>query len=45
MAQVTIADASLSLMGMKLSLADAVKPLLDRTVNEQVTALQIADTR
>ncbi|MGB7855791.1 MAG: DUF4403 family protein, partial [Pseudolabrys sp.] len=25
---------------MKLSLADAVKPLLDRTVNEQVTALQ-----
>jgi hypothetical protein len=39
-AQVTIADASLSLMGMKLSLADAVKPLLDRTVNEQVTALQ-----
>jgi hypothetical protein len=40
LAQVTIADASLSLMGMKLSLADAVKPLLDRTVNEQVTALQ-----
>ena len=39
-AQVTIADASLSLMGMKLSLAEAVKPLLDRTVNEQVTALQ-----
>ena len=40
MAQVTIADASLSLMGMKLSLNEAVKPLLDRTVNEQVTALQ-----
>jgi Domain of unknown function (DUF4403) len=39
-AQVTIADASLSLMGMKFSLADAVKPLLDRTVNEQVTSLQ-----
>ena len=39
-AQVTIGDASLSLMGMRFSLADAVKPLLDRTVNEQVTALQ-----
>jgi hypothetical protein len=39
-AQVTIGDASLSLMGMRFSLADAVKPLLDRTVNEQVTTLQ-----
>jgi uncharacterized protein DUF4403 len=38
--EVTIADASLSIMGMKLSVPDAVKPLLDRTINEQVSFLQ-----
>src|SRR5271165_6537030 len=38
--EVTIDDASLSLMGMKLSVPDAVKPLLESTVNEQVSSLQ-----
>ena len=39
-AQVSIADASLSILGAKLSVPNEVKPLLDRTVNEQVAALQ-----
>src|SRR5712691_6325195 len=39
-AQVSIADASLSILGLKLSVSNEVKPLLDRTVNEQVAALQ-----
>src|SRR5712691_5672336 len=39
-AQVTIADASLSVMGMKLNLSDQLKPVLERTINEQVAALQ-----
>jgi hypothetical protein len=38
--QVVIADASLSILGVKLSVSNEVKPLLDRTVNEQVAALQ-----
>jgi len=38
--RVTIADASLSVMGMKLSLAQEMKPHLERTINEQVAALQ-----
>jgi len=38
--QVTIADASLSVMGMKLSVPDSIRPLLDRAVNEQVSLLQ-----
>jgi hypothetical protein len=38
--EVTIADASLSIMGMKLSAPDEVKPLLERTINEQVSSLQ-----
>ncbi len=39
-AQVSIADASLSVVGVRLNVANEVKPLLDRTVNEQVGALQ-----
>ncbi len=39
-AQVAIADASMSILGAKLSVSNEVKPLLDRTVNEQVAALQ-----
>ena len=39
-AQVAMADASMSIMGAKLSISNEVKPLLDRTVNEQVAALQ-----
>jgi len=38
--QVAIADASLSILGVKLSVSNEVKPLLDRTVNEQIAALQ-----
>ncbi len=38
--QVTISDASLSVMGMNLSVPDSVKPLLDRAINEQVSLLQ-----
>ena len=39
-AQVTIADASASIMGMNLNLSDAMKPMLERTINDQVAALQ-----
>jgi hypothetical protein len=39
-AQVALADASLSLMGVKVSVPEQVKPLLDQAVNEQVTQLQ-----
>ena len=39
-AQVTVADASMAIMGVKLNIGNEVKPLLDRTVNEQVTSLQ-----
>ncbi len=38
--QVSIADASLSILGVKLSVSNEVKPLLDRAVNEQIAALQ-----
>ena len=38
--QVAIADASLTILGAKLNVSNEVKPLLDRTVNEQVAALQ-----
>jgi hypothetical protein len=38
--QVRIANASLALMGMRVSVPDAVKPLLDRSVDEQVSSLQ-----
>jgi hypothetical protein len=39
-AQVSIADANISIAGLKLNTANEVKPLLDRTVSEQMTALQ-----
>src|SRR5262245_27625204 len=38
--RVTIADASFSIMGTKLNLSQQMKPSLERTVNEQVAALQ-----
>src|SRR5262245_2454767 len=37
--QVTLADASMSIMGLKLNIGNEVKPLLDRKVNEQIEAL------
>jgi hypothetical protein len=39
-AEVALADASLPVMGVKLNVANEVKPLLDRAVNEQVAVLQ-----
>jgi hypothetical protein len=39
-AQVTIGDSALSIAGIKIGVSNEVKPLLDRQVNEQVTALQ-----
>ncbi len=39
-AQVTIGDGALSLAGLKVNVASEVKPMIDRTVNEQVAALQ-----
>jgi hypothetical protein len=39
-AQVTMENASLSFMGVRLSIPEQVKPLLERAVNEQVMALQ-----
>jgi len=38
--QVTLADASMSILGFKLNIASEVKPLLDRKVNEQIEVLQ-----
>ncbi len=38
-AQVAIGDSALSIAGSKLSVANEVKPLLERTVNEQTAAL------
>jgi Domain of unknown function (DUF4403) len=38
--QVTLADASMSILGLKLNIANEVKPLLDRKVSEQIEALQ-----
>ena len=38
--QVTVADASFDMMGMKLSVPQQVKPLLDQAINGQVTLLQ-----
>jgi hypothetical protein len=37
--QVAVGDSALSIAGIKLSVANEVKPLLDRTVNEQVAGL------
>ncbi|HWF94431.1 MAG TPA: DUF4403 family protein [Xanthobacteraceae bacterium] len=39
-AQVTIGDSALSIAGIKIGVANEVKPMLDRQVNEQVAALQ-----
>lgn len=39
-AQVAMADVSISLLGARLNIANEVKPLLDRNVTEQITALQ-----
>ncbi len=39
-AEVSLADASMSLMGFRLNLAQDIKPLLDRNVSEQVSELQ-----
>src|SRR5712691_789690 len=38
--QVTIADASLTLMGMKLNLSNEMKPMVERTISERVAELQ-----
>ena len=37
--QVTIADGGLTIAGVKLNVASEVKPLLDRTVNDQMAVL------
>jgi len=39
-AQVSITDASLSIMGMQLNLSNEMKPMLERAASEQVNALQ-----
>jgi hypothetical protein len=39
-AQVTIADASASVMGTNLNLSNEMKPMVERTVSERVAALQ-----
>ena len=39
-AQVSLADASTNIMGMRFSISKEVKPLIDRNVNEQIAALQ-----
>jgi hypothetical protein len=39
-AQVAVADVSLSILGVRLNVANEVKPLIDKTVNEQVAVLQ-----
>jgi len=38
--QVAIADASLTLMGMKLNLSNEMKPMVERTISERVAELQ-----
>ena len=38
--QVTIGDASLAVMGMKLNVSNDMKPALERTIREQVDGLQ-----
>jgi hypothetical protein len=39
-AQVAIADASANFFGMKFGLSDQLKPLLERTITDQVASLQ-----
>jgi hypothetical protein len=38
--QVTISEATANFFGMRFSLSDQVRPLLERTINEQVASLQ-----
>jgi hypothetical protein len=38
--QVTIGDASISIFGMTINLSNEMKPMLERTINEQVSSLQ-----
>lgn len=38
--QVTVADGGVTIAGIKLNVGGEVKPMLDRAVNEQMTALQ-----
>ena len=38
--QVSLADASLSVVGVPINVGNEVKPFLDRALNEQLTALQ-----
>ena len=38
--EVSLADASISIMGMRLNVPDAIKPLIERGINEQVSLLQ-----
>jgi hypothetical protein len=38
--QVTIGDASLNVLGLKLNLSNEMKPTLERTIREQITTLQ-----
>lgn len=39
-AQVNVGEGALSIAGMKLNVSNEVKPLLDKEVNQQITALQ-----
>src|SRR5262249_24618471 len=39
-AQVAVGDSALSIAGIKLNVGNEVKPFLDRTVNEQMAAMQ-----
>ena len=39
-AQVSITDASLQILGMRMNLSNDMKPTVERTINEQVTNLQ-----
>ncbi len=39
-AQVALGDSAISLAGFKINVSSEAKPLIDRTVNEQVNALQ-----
>lgn len=39
-AQVSVADAAMTVVGVKLNVANEVRPLLERQVNEQVAKLQ-----
>jgi hypothetical protein len=38
--QVTIGDASISVFGMTINLSNEMKPMLERTINEQISSLQ-----